>query len=168
MRHALFVVSLLGALAAGQARADEPQSLSAQVDGKAFVSDDDDILLVPVMGTFTLSASTAGAASWPPPKTPIDRVTITCKAESLAQPLKLTAKEFAAPVCRASFEQGRPPGMDQSGVVYELDKSRDILFEITAVRGKVIEGRFAFTMKNDSGKALAISDGRFVAEDRQQ
>lgn len=148
--------------------ADQPQSLTAQVAGKVFTSDDDGILLVPVQGSFTLQAATAGAASWPPPKTPIDRLSISCDADSLAKPLKLTAREFQDSDCRASFEVGVAAGSSESPVKYELDKSSsDTLFEITAVRGKVIEGRFRFTMKSEAGATLAISDGRFVAEDRQ-
>lgn len=154
--------------ASTSASADQPQSLSASIDGKNFVSDDDTILLVPVKGSFSLQASTAGAASWPPPKTAIDRLSINCNADSLAQPLKMTASDFAPHLCRVSFEQGQPAGSDRPTVSYELDKAAsDPVFEITAVRGKVIEGRFAFTMKSDSGKTLRISDGRFVAEDRQ-
>jgi hypothetical protein len=152
---------------AGCANANEPQSLTAKVDGAAFAGDDDTILLVPLKDTFTLQAATAGAAGYPPPKTPIDRLSITCTAFTPGQAMKLGAKEFAASVCRATFAKGaREAGKEDDE--YSLDKSAaGILFEITASHGKVIEGRFAFPMKNKAGKALTISDGHFVAEDRQ-
>jgi hypothetical protein len=61
------------------ARADTPQKLSATVDGKLFESDDDSIMyLLPRPGVFNLIASTKGSATYPPPKTPVDRLSINC------------------------------------------------------------------------------------------
>lgn len=149
------------------ANADEPQSLSAKVDGASFVSDDDSILLVPLPHTFTLNAATAGASSYPPPKSPIDHLSITCKAFTAGQTMKLVSKDFASSACLAQFEKGSAIS-GQPADPYTLDKdSPDTLFEITAAHGKVIEGRFQFHMKNAAGKTLTISDGHFVAEDRQ-
>ncbi len=156
----------VGILAACCANANEPQSLTMKVDGAAFAGDDDTILLVPLKDTFTLQAATAGAAAYPPPKTPIDRLSITCDAYRPGQTMTLGAKDFDSSQCRATFSKGAAGGAE--GDEYTLDKSgAGILFEITASHGKVIEGRFAFPMKNKSGKALSLSDGHFVAEDRQ-
>lgn len=163
LNRSLLCLAILHAAAAG---ADEPQSLTAKVDGAAFAADDHTILLVPLKGTFTLQAATAGAAAYPPPKTPIDRLSITCDAFTPGQPMTLGAKDFASSDCRATFVKGAAAGAE--GDEYALDKSgAGILFEITVSHGKVIEGRFAFPMKNKAGKALTLSDGHFVAEDRQ-
>ncbi|MEO7325955.1 MAG: hypothetical protein ABIW82_14115 [Dokdonella sp.] len=149
------------------AYADEPQSLSAKVDGASFVSDDHSILLVPLPNTFTLKAATAGASSYPPPKTPIDHLSITCDAFTAGQTMKWVSKDFASNACFAHFEKGSAnsgPSVDE----YTIDKDNpDTLFEITAAHGKVIEGRFQFHMKNAAGKTLTIEDGHFVAQDRQ-
>lgn len=168
MNRALTLSLLAIALSvASTASANDPQSLTAKVDGAAFAGDDDTILLLPLKGTFTLQAATAGAASYPPPKTPIDRLSITCTAFTPGQPIKLGRQEFASSECRATFTKGaRNAGKEDDE--YSLDKTgAGILFEITASHGKVIEGRFAFPMKNKAGESLAISDGRFMAEDRQ-
>jgi hypothetical protein len=163
LNRSLFCIALF---AGGCANAKETQWLTAKVDGAAFAGDDDTILLVPLQGTFTLQAATAGAAAYPPPKTPIDRLSITCDAFTPGQPMTLGAKDFASSQCRATFIKGAAAGTE--GDEYSLDKAgAGILFEITASHGKVIEGRFAFPMKNKAGKALTLSDGHFVAEDRQ-
>ena len=148
--------------------ASEPQSLRAQVDGVAFAGDDDTIQFVPLpSGAFSLGAATAGAASWPPPKTPIDRLSITCRGLEAGKTLKLGSKDFDNSSCDATFSKGASEaGKDADD--YALDKSSTAtLFEITAAHGKVIEGRFELHLKNKAGKALAITDGHFVAEDRQ-
>ncbi len=151
----------------GGAHAGTPQSLSAKIDGAAFAGDDDTILLVPLPNTFSLMASTAGAAAYPPPKTPIDRLSITCTMYTPGQSFKLTSKDFAAAACNATFSKAaRAPG--EKATEYALDKdSTATLFEITAAHDKVIEGRFAFRLKSERGETLTISDGHFVAEDRQ-
>ena len=63
------------------AQADKtPQRLSATVDGKLFERDDDGILyLVPTKGVLSLMASTKGAAAYPPPKTPVNKLSINCR-----------------------------------------------------------------------------------------
>ena len=162
-RPTLLVLLMLGASAA--AIANEPQSLTATVDDKAFAGDDDTITLVPLpSGAFSLSVATAGAASWPPPKTPIDRLAIVCRGFEPGKLLKLGKAEFGNSSCDATFSKGEAQGSDE----YALDKdSSATLFEITATHGKVIEGRFELHMKNKAGKGLAITGGRFVAEDRQ-
>lgn len=168
MRMTLSLLALLAALCGSvRADADEPQSLSAKVDGASFVSDNDSILLVPLPNSFTLQAATAGASSYPPPKTPVDHLSITCDVFTAGQTMKLVSKDFASNACFAHFEKGSVnsgPSVDE----YTLDKHNpDTLFEITAAHGKVIEGRFQFHMKNAAGKTLTIEDGHFVAEDRQ-
>jgi hypothetical protein len=166
MRIELSCLTLLAALCAS-VDANEPQTLSARIDGATFLSDDDSILLVPLTHTFTLNAATAGASSYPPPKTPVDRLSITCKAFTPGQTLKLVGKDFASSACQATFSKG-PRGSGANPDEYSLDKgSADTLFEITAAHDKVIEGRFEFHLKNAAGKALTVSDGRFVVEDRQ-
>ena len=147
--------------------ANEPQALSAKIDGAAFAADDDTILLVPLPHTFVLQAATAGAAAYPPPKTPIDRLSITCTMYTPGQPVKLTSKDFSSATCNATFSKAaREAG--KAATEYVLDKDSPVtLFEITAAHDKVIEGRFAFHMKSKAGAALAITEGHFVAEDRQ-
>jgi hypothetical protein len=162
------LAALLMLSASISAGANEPQSLGAKVDGAAYAGDDDTILFVPLpSGAFSLGAATAGAASWPPPKTPINRLSIVCRGFEAGKTLKLGSKEFDNSSCDATFGKGASEaGKDADD--YALDKnSTATLFEITAARGKVIEGRFELHLKNKAGKALAITDGRFVAEDRQ-
>lgn len=148
--------------------ANEPQSLSATVDGHHFAGDDDTILLVPLSsGEFTLNAATAGAASYPPPKTPIDRLSIMCRGYVPGKAMKLGSKEFATAACGATFSKAsKEAGKDAEE--YSLDKDNSAtLFEVTSAHDKVIEGRFEFHMTSKAGQALVISGGAFVAEDRQ-
>lgn len=166
-RLAPLVASLFLA-AALEAGANEPQSLGAKVDGTAYAGDDDTIDFVPLpSGAFSLGASTAGAAAWPPPKTPIDRLSIVCNGYEAGKTLKLGSKEFDSSSCDATFRKGATEaGKDADD--YRLDKnSTATVFEITAAHGKVIEGRFELHLRNKAGKSLAITDGHFVAEDRQ-
>ena len=168
MRLILPCITLLALLCGSfGVRAKQPQSLSATVNGAHFAGDDDTILLVPLPGTFTLMAATAGAASYPPLKTPIDRLSITCKGFARGQTLRLDSKDFANSVCNATFQKAaQEAGRDADE--YSLDKgSSDSLFEITAAHDSVIEGRFTFPMTNKAGKKLTLTDGHFVAEDRQ-
>jgi hypothetical protein len=148
--------------------ASEPQSFTAKIDGAAYAGDDDTINFVPLpSGAFSLGASTAGAASWPPPKTPIDRLSIVCSGFEEGKPLKLGSKEFDNSSCDATFSKGASEAGKEADV-YTLDKNGTATsFEITTAHGKVIEGRFELHLKNKAGKALAITDGHFVAEDRQ-
>lgn len=167
--HPLFLPLALASLAASiNAGASEPQSLRAQVGGAAFAGDDDTIHFVPLpSGAFSLGAATAGAAFWPPPKTPIDRLSITCRGFEPGKLLDLGSKEFDNSSCDATFSKGgSEAGKDADD--YVLDKNnRATSFRITATHGKVIEGTFELQLRNKAGKALAITDGRFVAEDRQ-
>jgi hypothetical protein len=168
-RHRLLLALSFVPLAASIVTdASEPQSLRASVEGVAFAGDDDTINFVPLpSGAFSLGAATAGAAAWPPPKTPIDRLSITCRGFEAGKALKLGSKEFDSSSCDATFSRGAgEAGKDADD--YALDKSSAAtLFEITAAHGSVIEGRFELHLKNKAGKALAITDGHFVAEDRQ-
>lgn len=145
------------------AHADEPQSLSATVNGVRFAGDDDTILFVPLeSGTFSLGASSAGAASYPPPKTPIDRLSIVCDGFIPGKPLKLGKNQFLPATCDATFTLG---ANDKS---FTLDKeSVDNRFEISTTHAKLIEGSFELHLISNSGEVMTVSEGRFVAEDRQ-
>jgi hypothetical protein len=149
--------------------AEEPQSLSALVDGARFAGDNHTILLVPLpSGEFTLNVATAGAASWPPPKTPIERLSVVCKGYAPGKTFKLGSADFGGTSnCYARFiKESAEPGKDADE--YSLDKAHPtISFEVTAAHGKVIEGSFQMRLANKAGKVLTITDGRFVAEDRQ-
>lgn len=156
-------------LAFGSAMAEVPQTFSARIGGVDFAGDDDTILLVPVMGTFTLSASTQGAASYPPPKTPVDRFSVTCTIRTPAAPARYDSTAFSNHnICHATFTRGADASKGTSEVEYEVDtRHAGNLLEITSQVGKVIEGRFKLTMKAADGSTLEITDGRFKAEDRQ-
>ena len=150
------------------ATADEVQSLSADINGTAFVSDNDSIVLVPLSNSFTLSADTQGASAYPPPKNRIDHLAIMCRNYPPGQVFKLDAKDFADSNCHVSFKQGVSNNAGMPAQEYALDKtSADNLFEITAAHGKVIEGRFSFRLKDSVGMVLTIANGKFKAEDRQ-
>jgi hypothetical protein len=102
---ACFVLTALASFST--ARASEPQTLTAQVGDVAFESGDDEITLVPIGDKFSLGASTQGAAAWPPPKTRIDRLSITCDGFADGKPLVLDHKAFERSVCDVHFEEGR-------------------------------------------------------------
>ncbi len=164
----VFSTMLLIVLPTAVVQAETVQSLQATVDGKSFVSDDDSINLIPVKDDFTLVALTAGASDWPPPKPPVDRLAIVCDGYQEGQPLVLAASDFDRSLCNVTFSVGHR-GMGQApDDEYQLDKSfADNRFEITSAKGKVIEGRFVFRLKDASGKTVMVEDGRFLAEDRQ-
>ncbi|MES2935248.1 MAG: hypothetical protein V4805_17375 [Pseudomonadota bacterium] len=151
------------------AHAKTPQQLSAKVGGQLFESDDDGILyLIPTKGVFNLIASTKGASAYPPPTALSDRLSIICRNFD-GKPIKYLAKDFGNHGCEARFIKGesKKPFGDP---VAEFD-ARDgkNMIEITAVNGKVIEGKFYFEMKDIKTKApLGISEGTFKAEDRQR
>jgi hypothetical protein len=148
--------------------AETVQSLQATIDGKAFVSDDESITLIPVSGSFTLVALTAGASDWPPPKTPVDRLAIFCDDYEEGQTLVLDSEDFDRSACDVTFTVGHRGMGEASDAEYRLDKSFEgNRFEITSVRDKTIMGRFAFQMKDEAGRILSITDGRFLAEDQQ-
>ncbi len=155
-------------LSSGLSSAQTTQSLSAQIGDIAFQSGDEEITLVPVDESFSLSASTAGAASWPPPKTRVDRLSITCDGFKNGQTLVLDHKAFDRSTCSVSFFKGDKPMGGEPEATYQLDKdSVDNRFEITRADGKVYEGRFQFQLKDASGTPIKVSNGRFVIEDRQ-
>lgn len=162
-----FMTALSGL--SGPARADTPQKLTATIDGKPFESDDDSILyLMPTKSVLNLSAATKGASAYPPPKTPTDRLLITCRNFD-GKPRKYVAKDFGSHGCEVRFVRGesRSPGGEPQAE-YKLADG-DKLFEITSVSGKLIEGRFAFDMVDAKTRArLKIEGGSFKAEDRQK
>ena len=145
-----------------------PQRLSATVDGKLFESDDDGILyLIPINGVLNLMASTKGAAAYPPPKTPVDKLSINCKSFD-GKPVKFSFPKSGSKSCEITYTKGvstKPFGDPQAE--YRLADG-DNQFEITSVKGKVIEGTFSFEMVDVKTKAkMTITGGTFKAEDRQ-
>jgi polyisoprenoid-binding protein YceI len=162
----LFALATLATSAV--ALADTPQQFSARVGDAVFVSDDDGITLIPIGSSFTLTASTAGASAYPPPKTRIDRLSIICDGYTQGASFDLDAEDFRRSTCDVRFVYGTRPFGEAPDAEYQLDKSStDNRFEVTSARGKVIEGRFRFRLRDDAGKHLPVVDGRFVAEDRQ-
>lgn len=163
---ACFALAALASFSA--ARASEPQTLTAQVGDIAFESGDDEITLVPIGDKFSLGASTQGAAAWPPPKTRVDRLSITCDGFTDGKPLVLDHKAFERSVCDVRFEKGRKSMGGAPDAEYKLDKDNaDNRFEITRANGKVYEGTFTFRLKDDKGGAIEVKNGKFKAEDRQ-
>ncbi len=164
-------ISTLAAIAATSlaAHAKTPQNLSATIDGKKFESDDDGILyLIPVKGSLNLIASTKGASAYPPPKTPIDRLSVICRGFE-GKPVKFIAKDFGNHGCEARFfknESKVPFGEPEAE--YDTRYGKSSTFEITSVNGKVIEGKFRFEMKEKKSKVAVVIDGTFKAEDRQK
>lgn len=150
------------------ATADTPQRLSASVDGKLFESDDDGIMyLMPTKGVLNLIASTKGASAYPPPKTPVDKLSINCSNFD-GKPVKFIFAKSGSRSCEISFTQGvsqKPFG--EPVAEYRMVDGKNQL-EITSVNGKVIEGTFSFALMNVKTKAkMVITDGKFKAEDRQ-
>jgi hypothetical protein len=145
-----------------------PQSLSATVDGKVFESDDDGILyLMPTKGVLNLIASTKGASAYPPPKTPIDKLSINCSNFD-GKPVKFSFPKSGSRSCEVTFTKGvsqKPFGDPQAE--YRLVDGKNQL-EITSIKGKVIEGTFSFELVEVKTKAkMTIAGGKFKAEDRQ-
>jgi hypothetical protein len=165
------LASLLALVTLGSAAAvsaDTPQQFSARVGDAVFTSDDDGITLIPIGSSFTLTAATAGASAYPPPKTRVDRLSIICDGYTAGAPFRLDAAAFSRSNCEVRYVYGTRPFGEAPEAEYQLDKSSDDqLFEVTAARGKVIEGRFRFQLRDEAGRRLPIVDGRFVAEDRQ-
>ncbi|MES2950638.1 MAG: hypothetical protein V4858_19065 [Pseudomonadota bacterium] len=145
-----------------------PQRLSATVDGRLFESDDDGVLyLVPVKGVLNLIASTKGASAYPPPKTPVDKLSINCRNYD-GKSVKFTFANSGSRSCDISFTKGvsqKPFGDPQAE--YRMVDGKNQL-EITSVKGKVIEGTFSFELVEVKTKAkMTITGGTFKAEDRQ-
>lgn len=163
---ACFTFAALAALST--ARASEPQTLTAQVGDIAFESGDDEITLVPVGDKFSLGGSTKGAAAWPPPKTRVDRLSITCDGFEDGKPLVVDHKAFERSVCDVTFQKGTKSMGGTPDAEYKLDKdSAENHFEITRASGKVYEGTFTFRLKDDKGGAIEVKNGKFKVEDRQ-
>ncbi len=161
-------LAVLAAACACVAHAETPQSFSARIGEATFESGDAEIDLIPVMGKFSLSASTQGASAWPPPKTRIDRLAITCDGFEDGKPLLRDHDDFARSTCDVTLEQGRKPMGGQTDAEYHLDKNAaGNRLEITSANGKVYSGTFSFQLKNDKGETVAVTNGRFTAEDRQ-
>ncbi len=168
MTRSMISFAFITLAAISAARANEPQSMAAQVGDIAFESGDDEITLVPIGDKFSLSASTKGAAAWPPPKTRIDRLAIICDGFEGGKPLTLDHKAFERSTCDVTFAKGSKPMGGSPDAEYRLDKdSTDNRFEITHANGKVYEGTFSFRLKDGKGGTIAVTNGRFKAEDRQ-
>jgi len=148
----------------------ETQMLKATIDGNVFESDDAGIAyLIPIKGTFNLGASTNGSAAYPPPKTPIDRLSIICRGFE-GKPIKFVEKDFGTHGCEVQFSKGvsKVPFGDPMAL-YESRWGQNNMIEITSVKGKVIEGKFHFEMKEKKPKSGAmVMEGTFKAEDRQK
>ncbi|MBL8524749.1 MAG: hypothetical protein JNN20_13745 [Betaproteobacteria bacterium] len=151
-------------------QAATPQNLSAVIDGRKFESDDDGILyLMPTKSKLNLIAGTKGGSAYPPPKALSDKLSIMCSNFD-NKPRKYAAKDFGSHGCEVKFIKGesRKPFGDPVAE-YKVVDSASNAFEITSVKGKVIEGKFSFEMVDIKSKAkLKITDGVFKAEDRQQ
>ena len=168
MTRALTCLAFAVLAAVSATHADEPQTLTAQVGDLSFESGDDEITLAPIDDKFSLSASTKGAAAWPPPKTRVDRLSIVCDGFQDGKPLVLDHKAFERSVCDVTFQKGTKSMGGAPDAEYTLDKdSGDNRFEITRANGKVYEGTFTFRLKDDKGAAVGVTNGRFKAEDRQ-
>ncbi|MCQ4165227.1 hypothetical protein [Tahibacter harae] len=148
----------------------ETQTFSAQIGGAEFVSDDDSISLVPAgnaSGSFSLSASSKGASAWPPPKTPVDRLSIICGGLAAGQRLKLDSGNFSRAECDVRFSKGVKTMGGDPDAEYKLDKQHaGNQFEIERAEGKRYAGRFSFRLLDAAGQAHDVS-GSFQAEDRQ-
>lgn len=167
-RLSLIPALLVLALFVADTHAQVPQTLVATIGDEKFVSDDSNINLVPAAGSFTLMAATAGADAYPPPKTPIDRLSIICNGYADGKATTYASKEWGPDLCQVNFIKGDKPMGGEPDATYKLDKSAsDNLLEITSATGKVIEGRFHFTLKGEKGEKMRVSDGSFKAEDRQ-
>lgn len=166
----LTVLAIAAALSLPLAvHAKTPQNLSAKVGSKAFESDDPGILyLMPTKTGLNLIASTKGASAYPPPKTPIDKLSIMCSGFA-SKPMKWVAKDFGSHGCQVRFVEGESTKPFGDPVAeYKLVGGDKNMFEITSVKGKVIEGRFSFELVNVKTKAkVLVTDGVFKAEDRQ-
>lgn len=166
--HIVAPIIVVLSLLAADARAETPQSFSAQIGDIAFESGDEDISFVPVMGKFSLSASTRGAGAWPPPTTRIDRLSIVCDGFEDGKPLVRTHVDFQRSTCDVTFAKGTKPMGGNPEAEYTLDKdSVDNRFEIADAQGKVYKGSFTFRLKDDKGGVITVTGGRFTAEDRQ-
>lgn len=171
MRTSTCWIAVLALVCSVPAAATEPQSFAAQIDGTAFVSDDDGITLVPIgnaSGSFSLSATTQGASAYPPPKTPVDRLSIICSGMAAGKPMKLDSKWFSRAECDVRFVMGVKMMGGDPDAEYTLDKEHaGNVFEVESAAGKRYTGRFSFRLVDATGTAHLVTDGKFVVEDRQ-
>lgn len=168
MPRSLTCLALAALALSSTVQAAGPQSMTAQVGDIAFESGDDEIVLVPIDRSFSLSASTRGAAAWPPPKTRIDRLSISCDGFEAGKPFVLDHKAFERSTCDVTFAKGSKPMGGEPDAAYRLDKdSADNRFEIVHAEGKVYEGTFSFRLVDGNGGSISVANGRFKVEDRQ-
>jgi hypothetical protein len=168
MIRSLACLIFAAVIATAVVRAETPQSFAAQVGDIAFESGDAEITLVPIGGSFSLSASTRGASAYPPPKTRVDRLSIVCDGFTQGKALVLDHRSFERSVCDVTFDKGTKPMGGSPDTTYRLDKnSAENRFEITTASGKVYAGAFSFRLKDGQGNTISVSQGRFKAEDRQ-
>ena len=150
------------------------QNLAATIDGNKFESDDAGVLLVPVAGSFSLSATTKGFSVYPPPAGLSDRLAISCRGFE-AKPRKYTIQDFRDGRCNASFTKGQskqPFGKP----VAEFESRRDAtqqksFIDVTGASGKVIEGKFLVELVPEGspkGTKAIIAEGTFKGENRQK
>lgn len=171
MRIRSGLILVLALASAFPAIAGQPQTLAAQIDGTTFTSDDDGITLVPVgnaSGSFSLSATTPGAGAYPPPQTPVDRLSVICSGLHADKPVKLDSAVFSRAECDVRFVKGVKMMGGKPDAEYRLDKDHaGNVFEIEAAAGKRYAGRFSFRLIDAQGAAHVVTEGRFAAEDRQ-
>lgn len=167
----LINIALMLAVAGGisfVAYAKTPQKFSAKIAGVSFESDDDGILyLMPTKGVINIIVTTKGASAYPPPKTPIDNLSIICRHFE-GKPIHYAAKDFGSNGCEVTFtkNQSKKP-FGKPGAEFKIVDGNNSL-EITSVKGKVIEGKFSFEMiEEKTGKKMSVTEGVFKAEDRQ-
>jgi hypothetical protein len=168
MRHAVVLIVLITLGLTAAARAADLQTLTADIDGTSFESDDDGISFIPVMGSFSLAASTKGASAWPPPTTRIDRLSIVCRPYDEAATKTFSSTDFQNSGCDVTFAVGTKSMGGDPDASYRLDKdSPNNQLAITHAAGKTISGTFQFDLTDDAGKSVHVRNGRFAAEDRQ-
>lgn len=171
MRNSIGWMMVFALACSVPAAATEPQSFAAQIDGTAFASDDEGITLVLIGnagGSFSLSATTQGASAYPPPKTPVDRLSIICSGLVAGKPVKLDSSNLGRSECDVRFVKGVKMMGGAPDTEYTLDKKHaGNVFEVESVAGKRYAGRFSFRLVDAQGAAHLVTDGKFVVEDRQ-
>ena len=152
----------------------ETQSLKASVDGTVFESDDAGITLVPVAGSFTISAITKGFSVYPGPAGLSDRLMIACRGFE-PKPRKYSIEDFRNGRCNAGFIKGQsnqPLGKSVAEYESRRDATRQKSFiEITSASGNVIEGKLLVELVPEGsakGTKAIVDEGTCKAEDRQK
>ena len=112
-------------------------------------------------------ASTKGASAYPPPKTPIDKLSISCRGFD-AKPVVFDKTAFDGNACTVTFSTGLSASVARDPVAVFMPTGSKNRIEVTSVKGKVIEGTFSFEMVDKKTKAtLSVLEGKFKAQDRQ-